>query len=131
VRRGETSIGGADVRFRNTSWTIVLRARASAKEALGELIRVYWKPVYFFVRRRGNAVEQAKDLTQSFFTFLLERDFLKSVSPDKGLIAFLPSFHFPSFVNSANHGLRLRPRRPPPRSRSPSPRAWARESAFP
>lgn len=81
----ETSLGGQNVRFRSTLWSVVRHAREGAREALDQLVTVYWKPVYFYVRRRGHDVESAKDLTQGFFAAGFERDFLKRVSPELGL----------------------------------------------
>jgi len=80
----ETAIGGDNVRFQPTAWTMVRDARDGSRDALDRLIAVYWKPVYFFIRRRGHDVETAKDLTQGFFGSLLEREFFGSVSADKG-----------------------------------------------
>ena len=80
----ETSIGGENVRFQPTAWTVVREAREGSRDALNSLISVYWKPAYFFIRRRGHDVESAKDLTQSFFGSLLEREFFARVSADKG-----------------------------------------------
>lgn len=85
----ETEIGGDSGGFQPTLWTIVLKAKDTSSEAsrgaLERLIEAYWKPAYFFIRRRGYDVEAAKDLTQSFFAAALERNFLKNVSPEKGL----------------------------------------------
>jgi RNA polymerase sigma factor (sigma-70 family) len=80
----ETSIGGRGRFFTPTLWTVVLRARGHSREALEELIRAYWKPIYVYVRRWGAATEEAKDLTQGFFMKLLERESLRGVSPEKG-----------------------------------------------
>jgi RNA polymerase sigma-70 factor (ECF subfamily) len=80
----ETSIGGENVRFQPTAWTVVRDARDGSRDALDKLIAVYWKPVYFYVRRRGHDVESAKDLTQGFFGSLLEREFFGTVAADKG-----------------------------------------------
>jgi len=80
----ETAIGGDNVRFQPTAWTVVREARDGSRDALDKLIAVYWKPVYFYIRRRGNDVESAKDLTQGFFGSLLEREFLGAVSSEKG-----------------------------------------------
>ncbi len=80
----ETTLGGPDVRFQPTAWTVVREAREGSRDALDRLIAVTWKPVYFFVRRRGHDVESAKDLTQSFFATFLEKDFLKDFSADRG-----------------------------------------------
>jgi len=84
----ETDIGGDRPGFQPTLWTMILRARdpgsPERRQALDQLIQAYWKPVYFFIRRKGRDVETAKDLTQSFFTAFVEKDFLKNVSPEKG-----------------------------------------------
>ncbi len=80
----ETAIGGDNVRFQPTAWTVVREAGQGSRESLDQLICVYWKPVYFFIRRRGQDVEAAKDLTQGFFGSLLERDFFARVSADRG-----------------------------------------------
>jgi RNA polymerase sigma-70 factor (ECF subfamily) len=80
----ETSIGGSRRDFAPTLWTLVLRARGRSREAMEDLIRVYWKPIYIYVRRWGVPLDEAKDLTQGFFLGLLERDALKNVSKEKG-----------------------------------------------
>ena len=82
----DTAIGGDHARFPSTQVSL-LEAAASgmANEALDRVIALYWKPVYRFVRykfRQDN--EDAKDLTQSFFTSALERDFLARFDPAKG-----------------------------------------------
>ena len=80
----ETEIGGGNVRFQPTAWTVVREAKDGSRDAMDRLIALYWKPVYFYIRRRGQDVEGAKDLTQAFFATALEKDFLKDVSADKG-----------------------------------------------
>jgi len=80
----ETEIGGPDARFQPTAWTVVRQAQAGSSEAMERLVSTYWKPAYFFIRRKGNDVEAAKDLTQSFFATALEKDFLDGVSSEKG-----------------------------------------------
>ena len=84
----ETGIGGPDGAFPATLWSVVVRAKDVRSpdrcQALETLIRSYWKPLYFFVRRKGNSVEASKDLTQGFFAQLLEKDFLKYVDRDRG-----------------------------------------------
>ncbi len=80
----ETEIGGDVVRFGPTAWTVVRSAQGGSREAWDSLIAAYWKPAYFFVRRRGYDVENAKDLVQGFFATALDKDFLDGVSADKG-----------------------------------------------
>jgi len=81
-------MGGPGGAIPETLWTEVLGARASdpdrARASLSRLIERYWKPVYFFVRRRGAAIEPAKDATQAFFADLLERGALERVDPARG-----------------------------------------------
>jgi RNA polymerase sigma factor (sigma-70 family) len=65
-------------RFRTTHWSIVLaagrRSSPDARDALATLCRVYWYPVYAYVRRKGHSPDDAQDLTQSFFARLLEKN---------------------------------------------------------
>jgi len=66
-----------DGQFASTRWTVVLAAGASAVssahalEALSELCRIYWRPLYLFLRREGIGAEDAQDLTQGFFAKLI------------------------------------------------------------
>jgi len=55
-----------------------------SQAALAELCRIYWYPIYAFVRRRGSGAEDAQDLTQGFFLHLLDHKALRQVSPAKG-----------------------------------------------
>ena len=74
--------------FATTRWSLVLQARdkaaPEAREALGHLCRAYWYPLYAFVRKRTRDGHEAQDLTQGFFTRLLEQDFLDEVHPERG-----------------------------------------------
>ena len=78
----ETTMGGSRRSFNETAWTVVLLARD--KKEMGALINGYWKPCYFYIRRKGHDVEDAKDLTQGFFTDFLVRDGLARVTRSKG-----------------------------------------------
>ena len=77
-------MGGEDTRFQSTLWEVVQQAQQGETRALDRLAGDYWKPVYFFIRRKGHDVEPAKDLTQGFLGHLLEKDLLRGVSPEKG-----------------------------------------------
>lgn len=55
-----------------------------ARNALAQLCQYYWYPLYAYVRRRGNSPEDAEDLTQGFFTRLLELNSLPDVRREKG-----------------------------------------------
>jgi len=64
--------------FPSTHWSVVLAAGRTqaepeiAEAALAQLCQTYWAPLYSFVRSRGYTVEDAQDVTQSFFAYLIE-----------------------------------------------------------
>ncbi|HEV7406383.1 MAG TPA: sigma factor [Chthoniobacteraceae bacterium] len=73
--------------FATTRWSIVLAAGANdtqAGKALGELCRLYWYPLYAFVRRQGQDAHAAQDLTQEFFARLIEKEWLGEVARERG-----------------------------------------------
>ncbi|MCI0536143.1 MAG: sigma-70 family RNA polymerase sigma factor [Verrucomicrobiales bacterium] len=55
-----------------------------ANEALENLCRTYWYPLYAYVRRKGFGAEDAQDLTQEFFARLLMRNYLSVADRNKG-----------------------------------------------
>lgn len=55
-----------------------------ARAALEQLCRIYWPPVYAYLRREGESPQDAEDFTQGFFCELLQRGDLKHVAPEKG-----------------------------------------------
>src|ERR1700733_5458594 len=85
--RGNTPGGAAQ--FTNTHWSVVLSAGDKrnptlALASLEKLCRVYWLPLYTYIRRQGESPHDAQDLTQEFFARLLEKDYLCSVDQTKG-----------------------------------------------
>ncbi len=74
--------------FRTTHWSLVLAAGqgglGQAGEALEELCRTYWYPLYLYVRRRGYGPHDAQDLTQQFFARFLEKGSLNLADPARG-----------------------------------------------
>jgi RNA polymerase sigma factor (sigma-70 family) len=74
--------------FNTTHWSVVLQAgdRASPQSnaALEQLCRTYWYPLYAYVRRRGHSPDDAQDLTQDFFLYLLQRPILSRADRTKG-----------------------------------------------
>jgi DNA-directed RNA polymerase specialized sigma24 family protein len=77
-----------DAGFRPTRWSVVLLSAQSkapgSPAALAALCRLYWYPLYAFVRRRGYNPEDSQDLTQGFFLHLLGHKALAQVNPLKG-----------------------------------------------
>ena len=81
----DTAIGGPQHRFPSTQVSLLEAAAAGLPgDALDRVIALYWKPVYRYIRFRfGQDNEDAKDLTQSFFTAALQRDFFARFDPVK------------------------------------------------
>jgi RNA polymerase sigma factor (sigma-70 family) len=77
-------------RFTTTRWSMILSCAESgtnedkARRALADLCRIYWRPVFAFICRRGRSVPDAQDLTQSFFLMLLEGGLLQRADPNRG-----------------------------------------------
>jgi len=54
------------------------------KQALADLCKLYWYPLYAFVRHRGYSPEDAQDLVQGLFLHLIEYRTLSRVDRSKG-----------------------------------------------
>ena len=82
------------MQFEETPWSLIVRAKKADAEdvhqALDDLCRMYWTPLYAFARTRGQSVENAQDIVQTFFETQLRRDFLKDLDPQRG--------HFRSYL---------------------------------
>jgi RNA polymerase sigma-70 factor (ECF subfamily) len=59
-------------------------ASAHALKALSELCQTYWRPLYAFLREQGYGPEDAHDLTQGFFTDLIETRAYAHADREKG-----------------------------------------------
>lgn len=74
--------------FQTTRWSLVQRANGcvdhEALQALATLCESYWYPIYAYIRRSGHSAADAEDLTQGFFTRLLEKGTLAHADPAKG-----------------------------------------------
>jgi len=78
----------AGAEFASTQWSLILAAgdRSSPRgaAAFASLCHLYWRPLYAYVRRRGSSVEDAQDLTQSFFARLMEKNSFEAAKRDRG-----------------------------------------------
>lgn len=74
--------------FLTTRWSLVLRAGdvrdGESGQALGQLCRDYWYPLYAYARRRGRSPEDAEDTTRGFFLHLLEGGMLQRADASRG-----------------------------------------------
>ena len=74
--------------FRTTHWSVVLTAKDlendGGERAMATLCQEYWRPVYVFIRRKGNGPDESQDLAQEFFHRLIAKEFLQNVDREKG-----------------------------------------------
>jgi len=74
--------------FPVTKWSVIIRAAAipspHSRAALEDLCRLYWPPLYAFLRRSRHSPHEAQDLVQGYLARLLEREDLATVSQEKG-----------------------------------------------
>jgi RNA polymerase sigma-70 factor (ECF subfamily) len=101
----ETSLAsGGRTSFQNTLWSRVFAAgksdAARPTQALEELCRLYWHPIYQFLRRHGHDRERARDLTQAFFAYLIQGKVLRKAIPERGRFR---SFLLGTLKNFASH----------------------------
>src|SRR4029077_8260782 len=88
VKDDQSSPAGGVNRFQTTRWSVVLVSAQSQapgyKQALADLCKLYWYPLYAFIRHRGYSPEDAQDLVQGFFLLLIEYKALSRVDRSKG-----------------------------------------------
>ena len=90
--------------FATTHWSLIAHAQpdgsAESREALEQLCRQYWFPVYCFARRHCAQAQDAEDLTQGFFADLLSRGALARADMARGKFR---TFLLCSFKNFCSH----------------------------
>jgi RNA polymerase sigma factor (sigma-70 family) len=85
-----TDGGGNAGRFLTTRWSLILSSvnnegeEGQAREALAQLCRIYWRPIFAFICHRGNSPEDAQDLTQDFFLMILKGDLFRRANAERG-----------------------------------------------
>ncbi len=95
--------------FPTTRWTLILEAKGdegAKRRAFEELARVYWQPLFVFLRSKGLAPAAAQDAVQELLLTLMQRDVVEKVTPERGrLRAYLKtaaSNHLLHAYESAN-----------------------------
>jgi RNA polymerase sigma-70 factor (ECF subfamily) len=136
MKTGDTSLGGPLEAFPQTVAEFVMFLRDGSPEVrqagLEELSRRYWKPVYHCLRAGwGKSNEDAKDLTQAFFLWLVEEGGLRRYEPGRASFrTFLKALlrHFVQHADEASARLKrggkarvveLNPALPDPLARDP------------
>ena len=115
-RPAEQSNGQQPRGFSTTRWSLILLGasaetdEAKAHRALTQLCQTYWRPIFLFICRRGFSVEDAQDLTQDFFTKILEPDWLRNADRTRGRFRSLLLSSLKNFLNDADRTRHARKR---------------------
>jgi RNA polymerase sigma-70 factor (ECF subfamily) len=97
-------------RFNTTRWSLILSSgdgqgeEEKARDALAELCRIYWRPVFAFVCRHGRSAEDAQDLTQEFFLMILKTKLLQRADAGRGRFRSLMVKSLQNFLSDV-HGM--------------------------
>ncbi len=74
--------------FGSTHWSVLQAASAEpsslAQQALENLCRQYWSPLFNYLRSRGFSKEDAEDLAQQFFARFLAKKHFRLADRDRG-----------------------------------------------
>ena len=103
-------------RFSTTRWSVVLSCAdsgiesAAARDGLSELCKTYWRPIFAYLCGRGYSTQDAEDLTQDFFSSLLEGPLLKRADPERGRFRSLLLKALQDFLGHATEKLKARKR---------------------
>ncbi|MDQ6859807.1 MAG: sigma-70 family RNA polymerase sigma factor [Verrucomicrobiota bacterium] len=99
---------GSQADFSTTRWSLILLSSTPQSDeqkqqrALQQLCRTYWRPIFLYTFRRGFSVEDAQDLTQDFFTKILETDWLRNADRARGRFRSLLLKSLKNFLNDAH-----------------------------
>ena len=107
--------GDGPPEFVTTRWSLILSAtngneEQKARNALAELCRTYWRPIFSFVRARGYSTEDAKDLTQDFFVNMLKDNWLQRADRHRGRFRSLLFRSLQNFLVNASEKTHARKR---------------------
>lgn len=90
--------------FCTTRWTMVLQAgdqnSPQREQALAELLKAYWQPLYRYIRRQGYQAAMAEDLLQAFMANVLEHDSFRNVQAGRGRFRNFLLVCLRNFLNS-------------------------------
>ena len=110
----DTDIGGAQHRFPETNQSAIVRARSTdqmvRQRAFETILASYWKPVYKYIRFKWHPTnEDAKDLTQGFFTNAFEKNHFANYDASKASFQTFLRTCLDGFVaNELKAGARLK-----------------------
>src|SRR5262245_30508819 len=98
-------------RFATTDWSLVGRLEGpDGATALAALCEQYWFPLYAYVRRKLGNDHDARDSTQAFFAWLLEKNLLRQAAADRGRLRSFLLTSLQNFLHNEHHAARRQKR---------------------
>ena len=103
----------------HTQWTEIRAARtldsARLRDALGRIMGRYWRPVYVYLRRKGQDHDQAEDLVQGFFAeVILGRGrLIREADPGRGRFRTFLLTALDRYARDVHEKKMAKKRRPP------------------
>ena len=95
--------------FPETRWSLVAAALESGvgtaagtyqRQALDDLCRLYWYPIYAHARSSGHSHQDAQDITQSLFEHLMEAQRMDQAKPQLVRFRTFMLTHFKHLVSN-------------------------------
>jgi len=107
VTTGKNRVSSGNASFSTTQWSLVLAAGedgdSHARDALAVLCERYWYPIYAHLRRMRFDPDTAQDLTQGFFTHLVEKEALRVATPERGRFRAFLKGSLNNFLSNERH----------------------------
>ena len=103
----DLGIGNGRRALATTRWSLITISadlggdNEKSRQAFSELCRLYWRPIFLFICRRGYSAEDAQDLTQDFFLMMLEGNWLRHADATRGRFRSLLLKSLGNFLNDA------------------------------
>ena len=106
---------GGGYGFKTTHWSVILEVSAAdpdaASEALSQLCRDYWHPLYNFVRRWKKYSEtDAEDAVQGFMAYLIKNERIKQADSERGRFRTFLIFSFRTYLSGMHDKSRAQKR---------------------
>jgi len=82
--------------FQPTRWTLVQKIQSDSidsTDALNELCKMYWRPLYAYSRSFGRSMEDSEDVVQGFMAKGIEKALFSAADKDKGKMRTFLSRH--------------------------------------
>jgi DNA-directed RNA polymerase specialized sigma24 family protein len=80
------------------------------RQALAELCKIYWRPVFAFICHQGHSIPNAQDLTQDFFVMVLKGRLIQHADRSRGRFRSLVLKALQNFLHDAAERRRARKR---------------------